>query len=208
MWQHLRLSSLGVIDSAELELGEGFTVITGETGAGKTMVVTALGLLRGERADPGLVRRGADQARIEASIGVRPGAAAISVVEEAGGRIDDDVVILGRVLSAQGRSRAVAGGATVPAALLAEVTDELVAVHGQSDQHRLLRATEQRAALDRFAGEEFAAAVAAYSPVYRAVAHRRADPRRAAHPRPGTRPRARRAALRARRDRRGRAAGR
>ena len=166
MWQHLRLSSLGVIDSAELELGEGFTVITGETGAGKTMVVTALGLLRGERADPGLVRRGADQARIEASIGVRPGAAAVSVVEEAGGRIDDDVVILGRVLSAQGRSRAVAGGATVPAALLAEVTDELVAVHGQSDQHRLLRAAEQRAALDRFAGEPFAAAASAYAPVY------------------------------------------
>jgi DNA repair protein RecN (Recombination protein N) len=166
MWQHLRLSSLGVIESAELELSEGFTVITGETGAGKTMVVTALGLLRGERADPGLVRRGADQARVEASIGVRPGAAAVAAVEEAGGRIDDDVVILGRILSAQGRSRAVAGGVTVPAALLAEVTDELVAVHGQSDQHRLLRAAEQRAALDRFAGEEFAAAAGAYAPVY------------------------------------------
>nr|MCW2728161.1 recN [Aeromicrobium sp.] len=166
MWQHLRLSSLGVIDSAELELSAGFTVITGETGAGKTMVVTALGLLRGDRADPGLVRRGADQARVEASIGVRPSDAAIATVEEAGGRIDDEVVILGRILSAQGRSRAVAGGATVPAALLAEVTDELVAVHGQSDQHRLLRAAEQRAALDRFAGEEFAAAVASYAPVY------------------------------------------
>lgn len=166
MWQHLRLSSLGVIDSAELELAEGFTVITGETGAGKTMVVTALGLLRGDRADLGLVRRGADQARVEASIGVPTGAAAVATVEEAGGRIDDDVVILGRVLSAQGRSRALAGGATVPAALLADVTDELVAVHGQSDQHRLLRAAEQRGALDRFAGEDFAAAAAAYAPAY------------------------------------------
>ncbi|MEJ7635548.1 DNA repair protein RecN [Aeromicrobium sp.] len=166
MWQHLRLSSLGVIESAELELSEGFTVITGETGAGKTMVVTALGLLRGERADLGLVRRGSDQARVEASIGVSSGAAAAAAVEEAGGRIDDDVVILGRVLSAQGRSRALAGGATVPAALLADVTDELVAVHGQSDQHRLLRAGEQRAALDRFAGDDFAAAAAAYAPAY------------------------------------------
>ncbi|AXT85268.1 DNA repair protein RecN [Aeromicrobium sp. A1-2] len=166
MWQHLRLSSLGVIDSAELELSDGFTVITGETGAGKTMVVTALGLLRGDRADLGLVRRGADQARVEASIGVPSGARAAAAVEEAGGRIDDDVVILGRVLSAQGRSRALAGGATVPAALLAEVTDELVAVHGQSDQHRLLRAAEQRAALDRFAGPDFAVAVEAYAPVY------------------------------------------
>ena len=166
IWQQLTLRDLGVIDSAELELSEGFTVITGETGAGKTMVVTALGLLRGDRADPGLVRRGAAQARIEASIGVPRGASAASAVEEAGGRIDDDVVILGRILSAQGRSRAVAGGATVPAALLTEVTDELVAVHGQSDQHRLLRAAEQRAALDRFAGEPFAAAFAAYAPVH------------------------------------------
>ncbi len=167
MWQHLRLSSLGVIDSAELELSSGFTVITGETGAGKTMVVTALGLLRGDRADLGLVRQGADQARVEASIGVPSDAAAVVAVEEAGGRIDDDVVILARVLSSQGRSRAIAGGATVPAALLAEVTDELVAVHGQSDQHRLLRSTEQRAALDRFAGAEFVAASEAYEPVYR-----------------------------------------
>jgi DNA repair protein RecN (Recombination protein N) len=167
MWQHLKLSSLGVIDSAELELSEGFTVITGETGAGKTMVVTALGLLRGDRADLGLVRRGADQARVEASIGVPADAAAVAAVEEAGGRIDDDVVILGRVLSAQGRSRAVAGGATVPAALLTEVTDELVAVHGQSDQHRLLRPAEQRAALDRFAGAEFAEVSVTYEPVHR-----------------------------------------
>ncbi|AWB92490.1 DNA repair protein RecN [Aeromicrobium chenweiae] len=166
IWERLTLRDLGVIDSAELELSAGFTVITGETGAGKTMVVTALGLLRGDRADLGLVRRGADQARVEASIGVRPGAGAITTVEEAGGRIDDDVVILGRVLSAQGRSRALAGGATVPASLLAEVTDQLVAVHGQSDQHRLLRPAEQRAALDRFAGDELAAAAAQYAPVY------------------------------------------
>ncbi|MRJ77231.1 DNA repair protein RecN [Aeromicrobium sp. SMF47] len=166
IWERLALRDLGVIDSAELELSPGFTVITGETGAGKTMVVTALGLLRGDRADLGLVRRGADQARVEASIGVRPGARAVTAVEEAGGRIDEDVVILGRVLSAQGRSRALAGGATVPAALLAEVTDELVAVHGQSDQHRLLRPAEQRAALDRFAGDELAEAAAAYAPVY------------------------------------------
>ncbi len=166
MWQHLQLTSLGVIDSAELELDAGFSVITGETGAGKTMVVTALGLLRGDRADLGLVRHGSDQARVEATISLPPGSSAASVVDGAGGRVDDDVVVIGRVLSAQGRSRAVAGGATVPAALLAEVTDELVAVHGQSDQHRLLRAAEQRAALDRFAGSELADALAGYRPVH------------------------------------------
>ncbi len=166
MWQHLQLTSLGVIDSAELELDAGFSVITGETGAGKTMVVTALGLLRGDRADLGLVRHGSDQARVEATISLPPGSSAASVVDGAGGRVDDDVVVIGRVLSAQGRSRAVAGGATVPAALLAEVTDELVAVHGQSDQHRLLRAAEQRGALDRFAGSELADALAGYRPVH------------------------------------------
>ena len=167
MWQHLQLTSLGVIESAELELGPGFTVITGETGAGKTMVVTALGLLRGERADLGLVRRGTDQARIEASITLPKDSTVARRVEEAGGQVEDDTLVIGRVLSAQGsRTRAVAGGATVPAGLLAEITDELVAVHGQSDQHRLLRATEQRAALDRFAGSEVADLLAKYVPIY------------------------------------------
>lgn len=164
MWQHLRLSSLGVIESAELELDSGFTVITGETGAGKTMVVTALGLLRGGRADLGLVRHGERQARVEASVEVAPGSTVGRIVDDAGGAVDDDVVVLGRVLSAQGRSRAFAGGATVPAALLAEITDELVAVHGQSDQHRLLRGPAQRAALDAFAGEPLADLLAEYTP--------------------------------------------
>ena len=166
MWQNLSLSSLGVIDSAELELDRGFTVITGETGAGKTMVVTALGLLRGQRADLSLVRSGADQARVQASIQVPADSQVRQVVEAAGGHLDDDVVILGRVLTAQDRSRAFAGGATVPAAVLADVTDELVAVHGQSDQHRLLRPLAQREALDAFAGPSLASVSAEVAPAY------------------------------------------
>lgn len=166
MWHHLRLSSLGVIESAELELDAGFTVITGETGAGKTMVVTALGLLRGDRADLGLVRHGERQARVEAGIEVPEGSGVARLVEEAGGEVEDGSLVLGRVLSAQGRSRAVAGGATVPAALLTEITDELVAVHGQSDQHRLLRGPAQRAALDAFAGEPLATLTAEYEPQF------------------------------------------
>ncbi|MGJ9412219.1 DNA repair protein RecN [Aeromicrobium sp. CF4.19] len=166
MWQHLHLSSLGVIDSAELELDSGFTVITGETGAGKTMVVTALGLLRGDRADLGLVRHGADRARVEASIEVPAGSGIGAALTEAGGSLDGDVVLLSRVLSAQGRSRAVAGGATVPASLLTTVTDELVAVHGQSDQHRLLRPAAQREALDRLAGEPLERTLAEYAPAF------------------------------------------
>ncbi|WP_313410231.1 AAA family ATPase, partial [Aeromicrobium sp.] len=141
MWHYLRLESLGVIEEAELELGPGFTVITGETGAGKTMVVTALGLLRGERADLALVRRGSDRARIEASVVPTPEVTAL--VEEAGGQVDDELV-LARVLTSQGRSRALAGGTTVPAGLLSRLSDSLVAVHGQSDQQRLVRPQEQR----------------------------------------------------------------
>ena len=166
MWRHIRLSSLGVIEEAELELSSGFTVITGETGAGKTMVVTALGLLRGERADLGLVRHGAAQARVEAAVDVPAGSVLEQIVAEAGGVIEDGELLLGRVLSAQGRSRAFVGGSGVPATVLSDVSDELVAVHGQSDQHRLLRAVEQRAALDQFAGNEFAATLRDYTPKF------------------------------------------
>ncbi|MBA4609432.1 DNA repair protein RecN [Aeromicrobium sp. Marseille-Q0843] len=163
MWHSLRLASLGVIEEAELDLGPGFTVITGETGAGKTMVVTALGLLRGERADSALVRRGADRARIEASVVATPEVTAL--VEEAGGQVDDDLV-LARILTSQGRSRALAGGATVPAGLLSRLADSLVAVHGQSDQQRLVRPQEQRGALDRYAGAEVSDLLAEYQPDY------------------------------------------
>ncbi|WP_375003433.1 DNA repair protein RecN [Aeromicrobium sp. CTD01-1L150] len=166
MWQHLKLSSLGVIDSAELELDSGFTVITGETGAGKTMVVTALGLLRGDRADLGLVRHGAERASVSASITVPEATDVERSVTAAGGELDGDVVVLGRVLSAQGRSRAVAGGATVPAALLTTLTDELLAVHGQSDQHRLLRPAAQRAALDHLAGDALQKVLDEYVPAF------------------------------------------
>ncbi|WP_293785628.1 DNA repair protein RecN [uncultured Aeromicrobium sp.] len=166
MWQFLRLTSLGVIEEAELELGAGFSVITGETGAGKTMVVTALGLLRGERADSGLVRVGADRARVEATVTVEPGSLVDRLVTEAGGSVDDGELVLGRVLSVQGRSRATAGGATVPAAVLTQIAGELVAVHGQSEQQRLVLAGQQREALDTFGGQAAAEALNAYRAAY------------------------------------------
>ena len=152
MLEEIRISSLGVIDSSTLELGPGLTVITGETGAGKTMVVTALGLLLGGRADTGAVRSGARNARVEGVVtaDALPGLAA--AVHEAGGEVEDDRVVLARNISAEGRSRAWVGGATVPASTLAAVAEPLVAVHGQSDQHRLLRSQAQREALDRFGG--------------------------------------------------------
>ncbi len=170
MLEELTLTSLGVIDEAVLELGPGFTVVTGETGAGKTMVVTALGLLLGARGDSGLVRAGARRARIEGRVVVDPQAPFAATIEtrldQVGGELDDDALLLSRSVSAEGRSRAVLGGAAVPVGRLSDIADQLVAVHGQSDQHRLLRPAHQRDALDRFAGEPLAAVLTPYRAGY------------------------------------------
>jgi DNA repair protein RecN (Recombination protein N) len=166
MLEEIRIGSLGVIDSSTLELGPGLTVITGETGAGKTMIVTALGLLLGGRADTGAVRTGSKTARVEGVVRIDglPGFA--RAVEDAGGVIEDDCVVLARNVSAEGRSRAVVGGASVPVSVLSEVAEPLVAVHGQSDQHRLLQARAQREALDRFGGGPVAALLSRYTALH------------------------------------------
>ncbi|MDZ5620084.1 DNA repair protein RecN [Nocardioides sp. HM23] len=166
MIEELRISSLGVIESSTLELGPGFTVVTGETGAGKTMVVTALGLLLGGRADSGAVRAGARQARVEGVVSADRLEGLASAVEDAGGEVEDHTVVLARNVSAEGRSRAYVGGAGVPVATLAELAEPLVAVHGQSDQHRLLKASTQRAALDVFAGTAAAGPLEHYQQLY------------------------------------------
>ncbi|QYJ05143.1 DNA repair protein RecN [Nocardioides panacisoli] len=167
MIEELRISSLGVIDSSTLELGPGLTVITGETGAGKTMVVTALGLLLGGRADSGAVRSGATRARVEGIVRAAGLPDFADAVEEAGGEVEDDHAVLARNIAAEGRSRAYVGGASVPIATLAGVAAPLVAVHGQSDQHRLLQAQTQREALDRYAGAEAADLLDRYRSVHR-----------------------------------------
>jgi DNA repair protein RecN (Recombination protein N) len=152
--EELHIRGLGVIEESVLELGPGFTAITGETGAGKTMVVTALGLLMGGRADAGAVRTGARATRVQGVVDVTRTPDAAAVVDAAGGSVEDGRVVLARQVSAEGRSRAFAGGAVVPVSVLSRCADALVAVHGQSDQHRLLRPAAQRDALDRFAGSE------------------------------------------------------
>ncbi|WP_122817359.1 DNA repair protein RecN [Nocardioides pantholopis] len=166
MLEEIRITSLGVIDSSTIELGPGLTVITGETGAGKTMIVTALGLLLGGRADSGAVRSGARGARVEGVVDTRSLPAFAAAVEDAGGLAEDDRVVLARNVSAEGRSRAFAGGAAVPVSTLASLAEPLVAVHGQSDQHRLLQPRAQRDALDRFAGGDVAALAATYATAF------------------------------------------
>ncbi|MFJ5711151.1 DNA repair protein RecN [Streptomyces sp. NPDC093105] len=165
--EEMRIRSLGVIDDAVVELSPGFTAVTGETGAGKTMVVTSLGLLLGGRADPALVRIGAGSAVVEGRISLPPGAPAALRAEEAGAELDEGALLVTRTVSAEGRSRAHLGGRSVPVGLLAELADELVAVHGQTDQQGLLKPARQRGALDRYAGEAVAGPLAAYGEVYR-----------------------------------------
>ncbi len=152
MIEEIRIRSLGVIEESVLELGRGLTVITGETGAGKTMLVTALGLLLGGRADTGAVRTGARAARVEGV--VRADAELAAIADEHGGEVEGGRLLVGRQVLAEGRSRAFLGGASVPASALVRLGNALVAVHGQSDQHRLLRPEAQRDALDSFAGAD------------------------------------------------------
>ncbi|MGN7188711.1 DNA repair protein RecN [Microbacterium enclense] len=167
MIEEMRLRDLGVIADATLPIGRGFTAITGETGAGKTMVVTGLGLLLGQRADSGAVRSGAAQAAVE-GVWLVPEDGPVAVrVREAGGDVEPvgggaAELYLGRTVSSEGRGRATVGGRTAPAGVLADLADDLVVVHGQSDQLRLKSAAAQREALDRFGAEPVSAARAAY----------------------------------------------
>ncbi|MEW6870448.1 DNA repair protein RecN [Trueperella pyogenes] len=191
MIEELRISNLGVIESAHLNLTTGMTAITGETGAGKTMALTSLSLLMGAKADAHRVRQGADKATVEATFVVRADSPVVEIVENAGGRVDIDgdhaAVIVARHVPAQGRSRAFAGGQSVPMALLEEIAAHLVTVHGQSDQLKLRSETQQRRALDSFGGAQLAkvrteydAAWAALGQAEETLAQFRADMRRAA----------------------------
>lgn len=168
MIEEMRMQGLGVIADAVLPLGAGFTAITGETGAGKTMVVTGLGLLLGQRADSGAVRAGANQASV-AGVWVVPETGDVAdIVADAGGELEpagagSAELYVSRTLSAEGRSRASVGGRAAPAGVLSALAEELVVVHGQSEQLRLRSSAAQRDALDRFGGAPIAEALDAYA---------------------------------------------
>jgi DNA repair protein RecN (Recombination protein N) len=154
----IRIESLGAISAATAEFDRGLTVLTGETGAGKTMVVTGLHLLGGARADASRVRSGSARAVVEGrftttELGAGIAARVDEILDSSGAERDDDgSVIAARSVSRDGPSRAYLGGRSVPAKSLSTFTTELLALHGQNDQLRLMRPDEQRAALDRFAG--------------------------------------------------------
>ncbi|WP_440710821.1 DNA repair protein RecN [Herbiconiux sp. YIM B11900] len=173
MIEELSIRDLGVIGEAVLPLGPGFTAVTGETGAGKTMVVSALGLLFGERGDSGSIRSGAAQAWVEGRLLVDAAGDVAERVREAGGDLDADgsaggtgELILSRSVAVEGRSRAVVGGRSAPISVLSELGASLIVVHGQSDQLRLKSQSAQRGALDSFAGPALAARLNEYRSLY------------------------------------------
>lgn len=158
MLAEIRIESLGAISAATAEFDRGLTVLTGETGTGKTMVVTGLHLLGGARADATRVRSGADRAVVEGRFStdeLDPATAARigEILDSSGADRDDDGSIIAlRTVSRDGPSRAYLGGRSVPAKSLSTLTTGLLTLHGQNDQLRLMRPEEQRAALDQFAG--------------------------------------------------------
>jgi DNA repair protein RecN (Recombination protein N) len=160
--EEIFIRDLGVIREARLRFGKGLTAITGETGAGKTMVLSALGLLLGERADSTAIRQGCQEAFVEGRWQLEGDSLVSTRVEEAGGSISDSELILNRSISTEGRSRAAVAGRGVPVSLLSEISDMLVVVHGQSDQIRLRSSVAQREAIDQFGGKELEVKVGAY----------------------------------------------
>jgi DNA repair protein RecN (Recombination protein N) len=165
MITELRITDLGVINDATISLHPGLTVVTGETGAGKTMIVTGLGLLLGARADPRSVRRGSERARVEGRFKIEK-AELLDRVSAAGGELDDDELIVARHVTAAGRSRAYLGGAQVPASVCADLTAAIVKIHGQAEQDRLTESDRQRQLLDRFAGSAVLEPLARYSDLW------------------------------------------
>ena len=163
MIEYLRITDLGVIASAHVELAGGFVAVTGETGAGKTMVMTALDLLFGGRPNAALVRSGAERAQVEAGIRVDQDDLPEALVDL--DAVEDGLVLVGRSVGAA-RSRAWLAGRGVPAGVLAELGDELVIRHGQNDQRRLAHAGHRRRLLDRFAGAEVAEPLAAFEAAF------------------------------------------
>ena len=156
----ISIRNLGIIDQSELEFGAGLNVLTGETGAGKTMILTALALVLGGKSDSALVRHGSDRLVASATFSVTKDLA--PVIDEVGAELDDDSLIISRTVNADGKSKAVCGGVNVPAGTLSSIGESLIEIHGQSANAQIVKPARQRELLDRFGGQEIAKALSAY----------------------------------------------
>ena len=166
MLVELRIRNVAVIDTVALPLGAGLNVLTGETGAGKSLIVGALGLLLGERAAADRVRNGAERASVEGVFVIPAGSALRTLLDERGIETDDDLLVLKREVGVNGRSRAWINASAVTAAVLAEIGAQLVSVHGQHDSRQLLEPEHQRDLLDAFVGASAARARVAAAHVH------------------------------------------
>ena len=154
MLEELELRDLGPIREAKLVPARGMTSITGETGAGKSMLLSAIRLISGGAADSGRVSAGAKQAWAQGIFLANEGDAVLAVAEQAGATDDDGEIFVSRTVPASGRSRAILCGRTVPKSVLASIAGELITIHGQSDQLRIASPSRQRELLDRCANNE------------------------------------------------------
>ena len=164
--EEISIRNLGIIEESSLEFGSGLNVLTGETGAGKTMILTALSLVLGGKSDSALVRTGAERLVASAQFSIpreNPELENISI--ETGADISDGSIILTRTVNSDGKSKAVAGGTNVPAAILSSFAELLVEIHGQAANHQIVKSTRQRELLDRFAGAELTMMLATYQEI-------------------------------------------
>ena len=164
--EEISIRNLGIIDTSSLELSRGLNVLTGETGAGKTMILTALSLLLGAKSDSSLVRHGSERLVTSATFSIP--ASLSAQIQDLGGIVEDGSLILTRSVSSDGKSKATASGATVNASTLGEITEPLIAIHGQSANTQIVKSVRQRELLDLFAGSELNVSLGRYVETFNA----------------------------------------
>jgi len=166
--EEIAIRNLGIIEESRLELGKGLNVLTGETGAGKTMILTALNLVLGGKSDSSLVRSGSDRLTATAVFSMPnqvPAELSIAL-SESDIEVDDSQLIFSRSVTADGKSKALCNASTVPATLLSELSQYLIEIHGQSANTQLVKAARQRELLDRFGGEQVNLQFNSYLEIY------------------------------------------
>ena len=166
--EEISIRNLGIIEESHLELGRGLNVLTGETGAGKTMILTALNLVLGGKSDSALVRTGSDRLTATATfaIGGQLSSEFNEALVENDAAIEDEQLIFARSVTAEGKSKALCSGVTVPASALSDLSQYLIEIHGQSANTQLVKSTRQRELLDRFGGSAITSSSATYSNLY------------------------------------------
>ncbi|ASY15916.1 DNA repair protein RecN (Recombination protein N) [Candidatus Planktophila sulfonica] len=162
--EEISIRNLGIIEQSELELGRGLNVLTGETGAGKTMILTALNLVLGGKSDSSLVRHGSERLVATAQFSVTKDSK--DQLDEIGAEVDGSSLIVTRTVNSDGKSKASCGGVTVPAGTLADVTEPLIEIHGQSANSQIVKPARQRELLDRFGGTAVASSLSDYQEKY------------------------------------------